>query len=141
MAVGQPQSLTVAKPGYVPAAPAGLASLDFELPERGRLYRFMTPRGEAELAAQAVSTAWLARLGSLSAIGVLVLVVYGFARVARRTSFSGLRTRTAAVLLALLGLFSLLVGVLPLAGLACLVIGIVALVKLHRRRRQPASAA
>jgi hypothetical protein len=132
LANGQ-QTYTVTKPGFVPAAPAGLASLDFELPERGRLYRFTTPRGDMELAARAVSTAWLARLGSLAAIAVLGLVVYGFARVARRTTFSGLRTRTAALLLALLGVLSLLSGLLPILGLACLVIGIVAFIKLRRR--------
>jgi hypothetical protein len=140
VAAAQEGALTPAKPGFVPAAPGGLASLDFELPQPpGRLYRFTTPRGEMELAARAVSTAWLARLGGLAVIAGLVLVVYGFARAGRRTTFSGLRTRTAALLLALLGVLSLLSGLLPILGLACLVIGIVAFIKL-RRRRAPVAA-
>ena len=138
LANGQ-QAYTVTKPGFVPAAPSGLASLDFELPERGRLYRFTTPRGDMELAARAVSTAWLARLGGLAVIVGLVLAGYGFARVARRRTFSGLRSRTAAALLAVLGVLSLVSGLLPILGLACLVIGIVAFVK-FRHRRAPVTA-
>ena len=53
----------------VPTAPTGLASLDFELPTDKNLYevyRFTTPRGEAELTARTVSNSTLTRLESLA---------------------------------------------------------------------------
>jgi autotransporter-associated beta strand protein len=132
--------------GEAAVAPAGLASLDFELPvndpgwqNRWHLYRFTTPRGEdVELSARAVSTPLLARLGSLLAIVVLVLVLLSFVRFVGRGGFAGLRGRWGAILLAVLGLVSLVAGLLPLVGLACLVIGIVRYIML--RRRKPAMA-
>jgi autotransporter-associated beta strand protein len=121
-------------PTAAAVAPAGMASLDFELPQRGRLYRFTTPRGEVELSARAVSTRFLVRLGSLLAIVVLVLAVHRLVLAARRGGFARLRGRPGAILLAVLGLLSLVTGVMPLAGLACLAVGVVRYLMLRRRR-------
>ncbi len=50
-----------------PTAPAGLTSLDFELPTDTNLYelyRFTTPRGEAELTARTISNSTLGQAGT-----------------------------------------------------------------------------
>jgi hypothetical protein len=61
---------------------AGLASLDVQLPERGELYRFTTPRGAVEITARAVPTDTLNRLSRL--LLVLVAAAAGLV-VLRRT--------------------------------------------------------
>ncbi len=70
-------SYTVSKPGYETKAQsaAGLASLDFELPTHGVLYRFTTPRGEVEITARHVSDNLVQRLlGIVETLAVLLVL-------------------------------------------------------------------
>ena len=69
---------------FGPRTPAGLASLDFELPTdktRYDLFRFTTPRGEAELTARSISNSLLGRLELLIGLVVASLLVFGALRV------------------------------------------------------------
>ncbi len=63
------------------------ASLDVDLPQRGREYLFTTPRGDIEITARAVSEPLLGRLIRLLilAVGVVILIVL-LARAAPRPS-------------------------------------------------------
>ena len=122
-----------------PAMPAGLASLDVQLPVRGRLYRFSTPRGEVEIAARAVSVSLLD--GLERAGGVLaVLVVLGLVR--RRLRGRPLTTEAQAILstvLILAGIAGLMAGVFPLAALLTAAVGVAMKVVLFFARRRAAA--
>ena len=118
-----------------------LASLDIQLPERGREYFFTTPRGEVQIEAYGIRQSHTSRLAQLLviAIGVSVLVVLYL--VLRRLLPVLLSTTAGAILLILLGLISLITMLLPVLGLAALAIGTVQLVRLRKsaktRRQQP----
>ena len=107
----------------VPTAPAGLASLDFELPTDKNLYelyRFTTPRGEAELTARTVSNSTLSRLELLLGFAAAGLLVWAAFWLIRRGTLAWFRRPLGAVLLAVAGLASLCGGLLPFAGLIAL---------------------
>jgi hypothetical protein len=118
-----------------------LASLDIQLPERGREYFFTTPRGEVQIVAYGIKQSHTSRLVQLLAIaiGISVLVVlYCFLR---RLMPVVVSTSAGAILLILLGLISLITMLLPVLGLAALAVGTVQLVRLRKsaktRRQQP----
>ena len=117
------------------AAVTGLASLDFELPKQGRVYRFSTPRGEVELTARAVSNELLAKLGTLAMLIAGVLVAWYVVRVVERGGCAWLRRPSGALLLIVLGLLMIVVGVLPVAAVAMSVIGGVLIVSYLWTRR------
>ncbi|MBE3100612.1 MAG: hypothetical protein IMZ44_26140 [Planctomycetes bacterium] len=124
-----------------PAAPTGLASLDVELPLRGRLFRFTTPGGEMKIAATAASLRLVEgaeRLGAVLALVVLMWIVW---RLARRGSFSPAARRTASTVLLVLGVVGVLFGVFPVAGLVALLVGLAMKVWLRFARRGAAPAA
>jgi hypothetical protein len=68
----------------VSVAPAVLASLEVDLHPRGVKYLFTTPRGEAEITAQAVSSSLVGRLVRLAGLAVTLLVVLVLVAAARR---------------------------------------------------------
>ena len=103
--------------------PTGLASLDFELPTRGMVYRFTTPRGEQEITARYLSGDVVRRLVELALVGVAVLVTWFIVGMVRRGRFDWLARPAGSWLLIGLGLFSLLAGVLPWAGIVAIVVG------------------
>jgi hypothetical protein len=116
---------------------AGLASLDFRLPERGRIYSFTTPRGQIEISARPVAHTLIGRLIGLVALGAVVLIVWAATRQPARDAYHRLFSTVACgLLLALVGLVSLITGIFPFAGLLLIVIGIV----LAIRNRTPARA-
>jgi len=108
-----------------PAAPTGLASLDVELPLRGRLFRFTTPGGEMKIAATAASLRLVEGAERLGAVIGLVVLVWIAWRLARRGSFGHAAQRTASTVLLVLGVVGVLFGVFPVAGLAALLVGLV----------------
>ncbi|MBU4399765.1 MAG: hypothetical protein KKE86_10575, partial [Planctomycetes bacterium] len=128
---GDDRFASPAAPRYSPAAttapalpqPAGLASLDFELPTRGAVYRFTTPRGEQQITARYLSGDVVRRLVELALVGVAVLVTWFIIGMIRRGGFDRLARPAGSWLLIGLGLFSLLAGVLPVAGLLAIVVG------------------
>ncbi len=69
--------------------PAGLASLDVELPLRGVVYRFTTPGGDAEITARALPSRLLRRVGGAAALVVAVLLLLWLVRVGRRGVSAG----------------------------------------------------
>jgi hypothetical protein len=121
--------------------PAGLASLDVELPKRGTLYRFTTPRGVVEITSCAASVPLLEGLERLGGVVVLAVLVAAVIRLARRRPLSMQAQGTVATVLIILGIVGILFGVLPLGGLVAVILGIVILVRLRRARRKAAAAA
>jgi len=122
----------------VPTAPAGLASLDFELPTDKNLYelhRFTTPRGEAELTARTISNRTLAKLELLVGIAAASLLVWAGFWLVRRGALAWFHRPAGASLLAIVGLVSLCGGVLPVAGAIAMLTGIGLLVAHFWRRR------
>jgi heme A synthase len=105
---------------------AGLASLDFRLPERGRMYSFTTQRGLIDISARPVSLSLLSRLGGLAVLAAVVLLVWAATRAPARAAYSRLFSTVACgVLLAVLGILSLITGIFPVLGLVMIVAGIV----------------
>jgi hypothetical protein len=113
-----------------PPTAAGLASLDFNLPAHGELYRFTIPRGEATITAQAFSSDLLRRLIVLAIVVVVAIAAWLVVRRVRMAHFAWLATRSGSTLLVCLGLLGLITGLLPWAGLAAILIG--GILKVHR---------
>ncbi len=63
---------------------AALASLEVDLHPRGVKYLFTTPRGEAEVTAQAVSDSLVGRLVRLAGLLALVAVLWALIATVRR---------------------------------------------------------
>jgi hypothetical protein len=138
---GNEPAYTVAKPEFEtrarqPAVATGLASLDFELPTRGALYRFTTPRGEVEVTARTVSKGLLQRLIEIAVVLAVVLVAWYASRLIGAGPFGWFAGRTGSTLLICLGALSFCGGALPVLGLAALVTGCG--LKVHRRMGLPA---
>jgi hypothetical protein len=119
---------------------AGLASLDVSLPERGRVYSFITPRGELEIKARSIPLVAIGKLIGLAGVLIAILIVWALGRErSRRVWRSLFASRAFTIILIVLGLFCFLFGLFPLAGLAMLVAGIT--LAIHRRMSRPAPAA
>ena len=126
--------------GYMQIA-AGLASLDVRLPERGRLYRFTTPRGELEISARAFPIVVLQRLAGLGVVLAAIFVVWLLGRENSRRGWAAIfNSRVFAVALLVAGVLSVIVGVFPVAGLVAIAAGIVLVVR-RRQAARPAPAA
>jgi hypothetical protein len=118
-----------------PAGETGLASLEFQLPQRGSLYQFTTPRGEVEITAEAVSDDLLGRLFN-AAIALAAIVVVGYAvRLASRGRLGWLGGPAATTLMLCLGMLAIVTGVLPIAGILMFACGAVIL-KIRRLRHK-----
>jgi hypothetical protein len=117
---------------------AGLVSLDFELPQRGRAYYFMTPRGNVEIAMRPIDGRLLDQLQSLAALAALIVtVLVGWWLVSKLTQTR--RSRLGlSVLLMLVGLGLLLCGVVPVFAVVTILAGI--LLILREREVAPAVA-
>ena len=125
----------------VPTAPMGLASLDFELPTDKtlyELYRFTTPRGEAELTARTVTNSTLTRLELLLGIAAASLLIWAAFWVIRRGVLRWFRHPLGAILLAVAGLAMFCGSLLPFVGLIALLTGIALLVAYFWHRRAAA---
>ncbi|MBE3071021.1 MAG: hypothetical protein IMZ66_12370, partial [Planctomycetes bacterium] len=120
--------------------PAGLASLDFELPVRGKVFRFTTPRGDVAVRASAASQPLIEGLVRLAGVAVLVVIVLAARRLLRGQAFSGRAKRALAIAMILLGIAGVLFGVFPVAGVLAFVAGIVMLVRLRVARRRMVAA-
>jgi uncharacterized membrane protein len=88
------------------------------IPLRGTVYFFSTPRGDAEITAQAASGRLLAGLLQAAAIALAALVVWYVFVSARRGRFAWLTSRRAASVLLALGVL----GFCFLPGMAILAI-------------------
>ncbi len=102
--------------------PSGLASLDVDIQPSGVLYRFTAPLGETTITARAVSQR---SIHGLERFGwALLLVAVGWVVYKLSAAAGSVLRRRWGWLLAL-GLLSLVGGVLPLAGVALVVLGLV----------------
>jgi autotransporter-associated beta strand protein len=112
-------------------APAGLASLDFELPVDASLYelhRFTTPRGDAQLSARSISNTALGKaefLLGLAVAGVLTWFAFGLIR---RGLLRWFCRPLGALLLLTAGILLLCGGMLPVVGAIAVVLGITFLI-------------
>jgi hypothetical protein len=96
----------------------GLASLDFELPTRGQVFFFKTPRGEVEITARPVKREFSNRLLNLGLL-LGMLVALGIATaVFRRVSQSRVGRIVSVLVLCGAGLVMMLFMVFPIFGLA-----------------------
>ncbi|MCU0878555.1 MAG: hypothetical protein MUF06_12280 [Pirellulaceae bacterium] len=97
---------------------AGLASLDFKLPERGEVYLFTVPRGQIEIKAWPVAHELVRRiLGGAGLIVAVVLIWLATRPAARRFWRQLVDQPLLAICLGVLGLASMVTGVLPGLGL------------------------
>ena len=128
---------------WQPQPATGLASLDFTLPIPNiEPLRFTTPRGSMEITAHNLSSDLLARLRDLAIVVVVALAVWAIAGLICRGRMAWLRWLAGSWLLVLLGVLSVIAGVLPLVGLAAIVLALT--LKVHRwatKRSPPAACA
>ncbi len=109
-------------------AQRGLASLDFELPRRGKVFLFTAPRGEVEMAAWATSATLVERSGRLMvALVSLGLILLGFAAV-RRGLLNWLLTMPGGWFLLMVGPFALCIGLQVLVAVGLMLSGLVILI-------------
>ena len=111
---------------------SGLASLDVKLPVHDgfyRMYRFTTPRGEVEITARNASNLLMNVLFQVAAVAVIVVIAGCLLRLWRDGRFAWLAGAAGSTTLICVGLLSLLIGVLPIAGLAAAVAGAVVKVR------------
>jgi hypothetical protein len=136
------QGALITRDGAVQQAvlPTGLASLDFEVPKRGTLYRFTTPGGDVEITAHAASGKLLERLARAAAVLVAAGLVLLIARHAKRGGLSWLAGPIGCAAMVVLGVVLLLAGFV-LAGLVLTILGIVLAVRRTLRKRSAARAA
>jgi hypothetical protein len=119
-------------------AATGLASLDVDLPgpdeKRWAAYQFSTPRGEIAITAMAVADEAIdayQRGGLALALLVLAAVVRLLGR--RRTGRPSRSRGAAGTALIITGVLCVFIGILPVAGILAVVVGIV-LRRIHRRQ-------
>ena len=122
-----------------------MASLDFELPtdtDLYQVYRFTTPRGEAELTARNISTSAVSRLLSLARIAGVCVLLWIIFKLIRRGALRWFRHPLGAALLLLAGFVMLCDGLLPLIAVAAIIAGFWLLIAwmVARVRRSAAAA-
>jgi hypothetical protein len=132
-------SVTIAS-GVEPQLASGLTSLDVEMPQTGSLYRFTAPRGDATITVRAVSNQSISMAKRLGLTAVVVLLAWALWRFGWPLLERAAAHQKTGLVLAIVGLLSLLTGVLPLAGAVLLVIGLVLRFQ-GRERKQPVTAA
>ncbi len=121
---GEP-AYSICKPTYETRtkAAAGMASLDFDLPARGTLYRFTTPLGDQQITARFVSDELLDRAFDGCLALVVLLLLWIASGLIRRGRLHWLATPAASTVLICLGILSICSGVLPIAGIAAVLLG------------------
>jgi hypothetical protein len=140
VAATRPSSMS--PPGGVAGAPStGLASLDVELPVRGTVYFFTTPRGKVEITARSVSTTFMTNGEYLLLILLVLAIAVAVYRVLRRERFLAENSSRLAAAAIVLGVASVVVGFLPVAGALIVLTGIVVRITLRRQRMAAVHAA
>jgi hypothetical protein len=116
----------------VPAAaalPVGLASLDVQLPQRGELYLFTKPRGDAQITARAVSRELIGTVSRAILAVALALLALLLVRWGCRGRFDWVLGSWGSTCLILL---FVLIPFLPLVGLLGVTAGV--MIKINRWR-------
>ena len=125
------------QPGVATVVPAGLASIDFDVPrpKNAVVYYFTTPGSDAEVTARAASGKLLVGLARLAAVLLAAAVILAIARLVRRTGFEWVARPAGSTLLIVAGI--VLVFLCPL-GLGLFILGLTAMIAgvvLKTRRR------
>jgi hypothetical protein len=120
---------------------AGMASLDVELPRRGTVYQFTTPRGEVEIVACSMSLPLIDGLERVGGVAALVAIVLLARRRLRGRTFSLRAQATFSTALIVLGVIGAALGVLPVAGLLAVALGVAMKIRLFFARRRGIAAA
>lgn len=118
-----------------PVALAGrepLPGLSIDFPVRGTAYYFTTPRGDETITARAISHRFTERFIRLVVAIVAVAIVAFAAWFLSRQNFTGLVGRRLANVMIVLGMISLLGGVLPVVGLLTVITGCTMRSRIHR---------
>ncbi len=125
------------------AVPEGLASLDVALPQRGRLVRFTMPMPPKDVAVEATAASGALIESGIRVAGVVavLLVLLGLRRWLRGRSFDVRTQSIISTVLIILGVFGVMVGIFPLAGLAAVLVGVGMKVYLFFERRSGAATA
>lgn len=112
-----------------------MASLDVDLPVRGREYFFTTPRGEVELSAQGVSNKVYQRLYAILAVLAIAAAAWVIYLLCVRLTQTRWGTTAVFGVLILFGVFSLAQGYLPIyGGLALLAAVVLIIARLEMRQ-------
>lgn len=117
----------IAGPAPQQALPAGLASLDVQIPWRGAVYRFSTPQGDIAITARAASNKLITAASRAAAVLLLVAAVLVVVRLVRQGSFAWLTGRVAGAALLLAGL--VLLCLFPVLGIVAILAGLTALAR------------
>jgi len=119
------------------ASAAFMASLDVDLPVRGREYFFTTPRGQVELSVQGIATKFYQRLYTILAVLVIAAAVWVSYLFCERLTQTRWGTTAIFSGLILFGIISLVQGYLPIyGGLALLAAVVLVVVRLEMRAPQ-----
>lgn len=118
------------------AVGTGLASLDVQLPgadtTRWTSYRFTTPRGDIQISARPASEHAIGGLKRLGIVLVILLMLFLLQIMIQDRGLDHKGRKILSTALILLGVAGLLIGILPVFGLAAIVAGIV--MKASQRR-------
>ena len=121
------------------AGDAFMASLDVDLPVRGREYFFTTPRGEVKLSAQGIATQVYQRLYASLAVLAIAAGAWVIYLLCTRLTQTRLGAIAVGCVLVLFGVISLVQGYLPIyGGLALLAAIVLFISKLEMRTAQTA---
>ncbi len=108
-------------PNVGPSTAGYLASLDIELPKRGQVFLFSTPRGQLELTAKGISKELVTRLYRVAGALTVTLILGMVVLVIRRIGLERILVMTRYAMLSL-GFISLVTSVLPYYGLLLLAV-------------------
>jgi len=112
----------------------GLASLDFTLPARGRVYCFTAPRGDQRITSRYVSDDLARRMCEAAIVALAVAAFLLIAGMARRGRFDWLVNPAGTWLMLVLGLISLFSGILPGVGIVLIATAVVLKIRRLARR-------
>ncbi len=118
---------------------AGLASLDFELPERGQVFYFTTPRGDVTITARPLRGELGQRLVNLLWLAAIALALAIVMAVVRRLTRSRTGFVVSVIFLCGMGLLMIMMFTFPLFGLAMFFGGILLAVDGWQRPRTAAA--
>ena len=105
----------------------GLASLDFELPQRGTTYFFTTPRGNVEISAWPINSRLLKQLTNFASLVALVVAALALGWVVQKLSLTRRGRILTAAFLCIAGPLLVVLGTLPIFGVVMILGGILLL--------------
>ncbi len=117
----------------------GLTSLDFQLPQRGTVFFFTTPRGNVEISARPVDTRLLGQLRSIVAMVSLVVVVLAGWWLLRRLATTRRGKFVAATIMCIAGVICLVLGILPILGIVLILGGVLLVLSERHPQEMPAA--